>query len=58
MSDDDISVGVRPLRALLVGEQIVQFEIFKPSPAVDTENDRGRRIRKVMAAIVIVLVFL
>ena len=27
VSDDDISVGVRPLRALLVGERIVQFEI-------------------------------
>ena len=27
LSDDDISVGVRPLRALLVGERIVQFEI-------------------------------
>ncbi len=25
--DDDISVGVRPLRALLVGERIVQVEI-------------------------------
>ena len=27
VSDDDIGVGVRPLRALLVGERIVQFEI-------------------------------
>ena len=27
MSDDDISVGFRPLRALLVGERIVQFEM-------------------------------
>ena len=27
VSDDDISVGFRPLRALLVGERIVQFEI-------------------------------
>ena len=26
VSDDDISVGVRPLRALLIGERIVQFE--------------------------------
>ena len=31
---------------------------FKPSPAVDTEDDRGRSIRKAMAEIVIVLVFL
>ena len=27
VSDDDISVGFRRLRALLVGERIVQFEI-------------------------------
>ena len=27
VSDDDISVRVRPLRALLDGERIVQFEI-------------------------------
>ena len=27
VSDDDISVGFRPLRALLVGERIIQFEI-------------------------------
>ena len=27
VSDDDISVGYRPLRALLVGERIVQFVI-------------------------------
>ena len=27
VSNDDISVGVRPVRALLVGERIVQFEI-------------------------------
>ena len=25
--DDDISVGFRPLRAFLVGERIVQFEL-------------------------------
>ena len=44
MSDDDISVGFRPLHALLVGERIVQFEI--------------ESIRKAMAEIVIMLVFL
>ena len=27
VSDDDISVGFRPLHALLVGERIVQFDI-------------------------------
>ena len=27
VSDDDISVGFRPLRALLVGVKIVQFAI-------------------------------
>ena len=55
MSDDDISVGFRPLRALLVGERIVQFALA--SSAVDTEDDGGRSIRKAMAEIVIMLVF-
>ena len=27
VSDDDTSVGFRPLRALLVGERLVQFEM-------------------------------
>ena len=60
VSDDDISVGFYPLRAFLVGERIVQFLYFrfKASPAVDTEDDRGRSIRKAMAEIVIMLVFL
>ena len=29
--DDDISVGFRPLDALLVGERIVQFDIYSLS---------------------------
>ena len=56
MSDDDISVGFRPLHALLVGERIVQLR-FKASPAVNTEDDRSRSIRKPLAEIVIMLIF-
>ena len=26
--NDDISVGFRPLQALLIGEKIVQFELY------------------------------
>ena len=54
--DDDSCVGFRLLRALLVGERIVQSEIYS-FPAVDTENDSGGNVRKAMAEIVIMLVF-
>ena len=57
-SDDDISVRYCPC-VLLVGEILVQFNsahIGLASPAVDTEDDRGRSIRKAMAEIVIMLI--
>ena len=57
MSDDDISIGFRQLRALLVGERITNLRC-KASPAVDTEADRGRSIRKAMVEHVVMLVFL
>ena len=49
--DDDISVGFRPFHKK-------SKLSFKASSAVDTEDDRGRSIRKTMAEIVIMFVFL
>ena len=48
VSDEDISVEFRPLCSLVREQSNLRF---KASPAVDTEDDRGRSIRKAMAEI-------